>query len=1374
MLRNLITSIILLFALNANSQATLYSANFEPPFIDWTLTGDLAPNQWIKSTCPDNGPSGAGVTAFHISEGGIGLGCGIGNQDQYSYTNSPSGVKQAIAYTTIVGNCASNLQATFDYRIEGVVAQDYAELIYSANGGASWIPVGGNLTMSATWTTTTISLPAGLNFSTFLLGIRFTYDNATINGFPIAIDNFKVTGTLTDAVNPSITCPISITQPVNASCVAFAADYTQEMILVSDNCTDSVDILVTQSLLEFTLIPVTPGNSMTVTLTAMDETGNTSQCSFTLNIVDLTPPVFTVCPGASNIYVDNNCDGLIANYIPLAIVNDNCPGTIFSQSPAAGFVVSGQMVVTPVTITATDPSGNFATCLFNTTTIDTILPTIICPPNQNIYANNSCQASLIDYTGMSIVDDNCVSNSLLTVSQSPVFGTFISANQIVTLTVSNGIPNSPKSCTFTVNLIDTVKPNVICPVPSLKYLNTSCETSIPDFTSALSWSDNCTSSAALMTFTQAPVGGTMTSTNQTVTLTAMDQAGNSRSCSVIQTVIDTIRPILNCPPSQTIDMNASCFATLPNFIPTTSHVENCFFITDVVYSQSPIVGTTINGVIPITMTGTDESGNFGTCSFTVTPIDVTNPTITCPVNATVSANSGCTYNLPDVSSLAVVTDNCTSIAALTFSQTPLIGATLPIGTHTISITVDDLEGNSASCNYQLTVVDQTIPIVTCPLAQSVSVDVNCSGNISDYTSLVTMSDNCSALAQLTISQSPTAGSTINGNTEITMTITDASSNVATCTFFAVVIDNIDPILTCPPSVNIAINSSCQYNIPDLSGAITGTDNCSSLANMTVSQNPTFGTLSTGLTAVLITLTDQNGNDATCITMMTPFDTEAPIITCPSPAPINNGVNCDYTLINFASIALVNDNCPGFSITQTPAPGVIVQTGTQPILLEVMDAGGNIDQCTFNITVIEGVMPTISCPSNISTCNPLVTYTDPTFNDNCFAFLTQTDMTGFSSGDVFPIGITTLTYAVEDSSSNTQTCSFQIEVLDFPSPASILVDSISLCDITSSVIEAIPVTSGIGEWTVISGQGTFNNQFANLTGVNNLGYDTNVFVWTISSASCGNTSDTVTIIVSHTPLAASTLDTVYACNSFSFDLSANVPLYGIGTWSTNLGATISDVNLATASASNLTPGWNQFIWLINSGSCPSTSDTMQVYSAARANINEQDTILCLENQVFALNGTFPAINQTSTWAFISGSGLFADFNSPSTTIENLGIGTNMVVYKLEHELCNTTADTITIVTSLCNGFDPIFPTVITPNLDGKNDLFVINYLEKVYPSCRVIIFNRWGSIVFESIGYKDPWNGTFKGEELPMGTYFYKIELNDEDSTVFNGPISIIR
>jgi gliding motility-associated-like protein len=176
---------------------------------------------------------------------------------------------------------------------------------------------------------------------------------------------------------------------------------------------------------------------------------------------------------------------------------------------------------------------------------------------------------------------------------------------------------------------------------------------------------------------------------------------------------------------------------------------------------------------------------------------------------------------------------------------------------------------------------------------------------------------------------------------------------------------------------------------------------------------------------------------------------------------------------------------------------------------------------------------------------------------------------------------------------------------------------------------------------------------------------------------------------------------------------------------------------------------------------------------QSTININDTVICIENGSLLLNGTQPLSGQTVSWIFITGTGELSDINSPTTNLTNIGIGTNLLIYKIEDENCAASIDTVSIVTSLCDDFNPIFPTVITPNFDGKNDLFVIGYLEKVYPECSVTIFNRWGSVVFESVGYEAPWDGTYKGEPLPMGTYFYKIALNDDKETIYNGPISII-
>jgi hypothetical protein len=107
--------------------------------------------------------------------------------------------------------------------------------------------------------------------------------------------------------------------------------------LVSYNCTDSVDITVTQNILEGATIPVAPGGNTTIILTAFDEAGNSAQCSFTLNIIDDIDPAFTTCPGNQTAYVNSSCNAILGNYATLAAATDNCAGAVtITQSPVAG------------------------------------------------------------------------------------------------------------------------------------------------------------------------------------------------------------------------------------------------------------------------------------------------------------------------------------------------------------------------------------------------------------------------------------------------------------------------------------------------------------------------------------------------------------------------------------------------------------------------------------------------------------------------------------------------------------------------------------------------------------------------------------------------------------------------------------------------------------------------------------------------------------------------------------------------------------------------------------------------------------------------------------------------------------------------------
>ena len=86
--------------------------------------------------------------------------------------------------------------------------------------------------------------------------------------------------------------------------------------------------------------------------------------------------------------------------------------------------------------------------------------------------------------------------------------------------------------------------------------------------------------------------------------------------------------------------------------------------------------------------------------------------------------------------------------------------------------------------------------------------------------------------------------------------------------------------------------------------------------------------------------------------------------------------------------------------------------------------------------------------------------------------------------------------------------------------------------------------------------------------------------------------------------------------------------------------------------------------------------------------------------------------------------------------------------------------------------PVVPNVFSPNGDGINDNWVIQYLDS-YPGCEVEVFSRSGQTVFKSIGYSTPWNGTLNGQPLPIATYYYFINPKNGRS-IIGGSVTIIK
>ncbi|TND10353.1 MAG: hypothetical protein FD123_601 [Bacteroidetes bacterium] len=259
------------------------------------------------------------------------------------------------------------------------------------------------------------------------------------------------------------------------------------------------------------------------------------------------------------------------------------------------------------------------------------------------------------------------------------------------------------------------------------------------------------------------------------------------------------------------------------------------------------------------------------------------------------------------------------------------------------------------------------------------------------------------------------------------------------------------------------------------------------------------------------------------------------------------------------------------------------------------------------------------------------------------------------------------------------------------------------------------------------------------------------------------SDTLTVIAAVSVLADAGNDTT------SCDL-AQVTLDGSGStnatsyqWFQLPGLTL----VGSAVTAIITPptGTTSYILVALNGSCADTDTVMITASPLPAvDAGASVTILAGSSTVIGGNPTGPA-GSTYTWGPVTGLGDPVNANPVATP----SVTTTYTVTVTNSNGCSATDTvTVTILPEIA------FPNGFTPNGDGTNDVWVIDNIQ-LFKNCAVEVYNRWGELLFRSVGYTTPWDGRYNGQELPVGTYYYVIDLNDplfpEDYT---GPITIMR
>ncbi|WP_271856429.1 HYR domain-containing protein, partial [Patiriisocius marinus] len=527
------------------------------------------------------------------------------------------------------------------------------------------------------------------------------------------------------------------------------ADYDDR---VSDNC-DVSSLVITLSPDTFDCSDV--GMTHAVTMTATDAAGNTStSCDYMITVSDNLPPVIT-CPADQNETPDGMGMFTLPDYVTTLPITatDNCGATItYTQSPAAGTMIP--VGTTSITVTASDGT-NTVDCMFDVIvgTVTNTPPTITCPTDQTGDVNTMCMFSIPDYTGLATTFD--ADSDTVTVTQSPTIGSMVGVSTVViTLTADDGTTTT--DCTFDVVVSDTTAPTIACPADQNEIADGTGMFTLPDYTTLATATDNC----SVTSITQSPVAGTMVAIGTTeITLTASDGT-NSMDCSFDVIVADNEDPVITCPADQTGDVDTACMFTIPDYTGLATATDNAGTPT---VTQSPIPGTMVGtGTTIITLTASDGT-NSADCTFNVVVSDTTAPTITCPADQNEIADGTGMFTLPDYTTLATATDNC-SVTSIT--QSPVAGTIVAIGTTEITLTASD-GTNSMDCSFDVIVADNEDPVITCPADQTGDVDTACMFTIPDYTTLATATDNSGTP---TVTQSPIPGTMVGtGTTIITLT-----------------------------------------------------------------------------------------------------------------------------------------------------------------------------------------------------------------------------------------------------------------------------------------------------------------------------------------------------------------------------------------------------------------------------------------------------------------------------------------------------------------------------------------------------------------------------------------------------------------------------
>jgi gliding motility-associated-like protein len=277
---------------------------------------------------------------------------------------------------------------------------------------------------------------------------------------------------------------------------------------------------------------------------------------------------------------------------------------------------------------------------------------------------------------------------------------------------------------------------------------------------------------------------------------------------------------------------------------------------------------------------------------------------------------------------------------------------------------------------------------------------------------------------------------------------------------------------------------------------------------------------------------------------------------------------------------------------------------------------------------------------------------------------------------------------------------------------------------------------------------------------------------VSTAGC---SDTLVRNVSVYPDPVAGFSSSLSCDTDIVEVSftdQSTPAGDIVSWQYDFGG--------QGSASVQNP-----VQIFNSGTSYNVTQIVTTANGCKDTLTQSLTIPALPEAGFYYNSSnglnvgaiFNFVDSSYnavSWLWSFGNNTNSSEQNPTSTYFSNGIYP-VTLYAFNTLGCVDSATTFITINTVTTEISTLIPNVITPNNDGKNDVWKLQFIDLLFPDATVEIYNQWGQQLYFSEGYAYPWDGTFDGELVPDGNYYYIITLNAGlETDQFKGALLVLK